>query len=786
MDLRDELIKDLRSLSPAQLGEVAKCIKEIRESPKAVQPVSGTRMSVEALSEMLAIGIALVDENGQIAFANTSAEAMFGYEQGELENQQLEQILPNALGAFRDAQPGPVVDRELYGRRKDGSEIALQIKWNSIRLADERFFIASITDITERKSIETTLRQRDVERALIFSEGALGDFTWDFERDQVEAHPAIFKLYGAPPIVGPVPGEWFRSRQHPDDRQRINETWLQQIDAGLELSVEFRVVGDDGETRWLDCRGVAVRDESGNARVVHGITIDITARKLSEARARYAEELLRTALQYSNCVVWHWDIDKDHTEWVGAVKELYGWDASDLSSASASEKVVLPADLPALKDAGARSIATGSDFRHEFRIVRPDGQIRWIAGRAGLLRDPSGRVYAMAGVNFDVTDRKTAEDERKQSEIDFRELTNLLPQVIFTANPCGDLTFRNQRFIEVGGFPANGQARINPADIISAEDRDRTLDAWFKSLASGSPHEHECRFYDRQLKQDRWYLVRAIPVRDPSGKIARWIATATDIHDQKTAEERLENEVQSRTVALNESLTKVRQHEERLKASLQEKEALLREIHHRVKNNLQIVSSLLSMQADNAPDSAAVASLRDSERRISTMAMIHEQLYGNEDMRTLQFAEHARRLAQSLVASMSEDAFITCHLDVVPVDLTINQAIPCALILNELLTNALKYAFPNQAKGEMTLRLSMDGDTVTMAVSDQGVGLPPDVDPFEPKTLGLEIVQVLVHQLEGELIVNGPPGACFTVRFRSEDNSALDAEFMTTSAVGGF
>lgn len=117
---------------------------------------------------------------------------------------------------------------------------------------------------------------------------------------------------------------------------------------------------------------------------------------------------------------------------------------------------------------------------------------------------------------------------------------------------------------------------------------------------------------------------------------------------------------------------------------------------------------------------------------------------------------------------MSEGDLVSCHLDLQPISLTINQAIPCALILNELLTNAIKYAYPHGEGGVITVRLAVNSGLVTLTVSDQGVGLPQDVDLFAPKTLGIQIIQVLVGQLEGELNVAGPPGASFTVQFHSE------------------
>jgi PAS domain S-box-containing protein len=743
--------------------------------------------NIEIFSEMLSIGIVIVDEINQIAFANSSAERLLGYEQGELTHQPLGLLFPDEP---EESPPDQVSyqqghirqDRELNARKKGGSRIELKIGWSSIRLGRHRFNVASITDMTARKTIESELRKHEEQRALIFSEGLLGDFSWNIARDEVVAHPTIFKFYGAAPIAGPVPGDWFRSRQVEGKAAEIDAKWRSQLEYGGDVAVEICVNGDDGVTRWIDCRGIVVRDENGVASHVHGVNINITARKKAElerfesdARARSAEERLRTAMQFSRAAVWRWTMDDDSVEWVGPVLELTGRTAQDLNSFAAFRRIVFPSDVPAFKERISDCYAKGTEFRHEFRIVLPDGQLRWLAGRGGVLRDQNNRILGLAGVNFDITERKTVEQELMQSERDFRQLTNVVPQIVFTSDSTGETSYHNDRFYELAGVSPGKSADSRWSELLDREDRQPAVGHWFACVASGQNFERECRMWDRHRQEYRWYLVRAVPVRDADGAIVRWIGTSTDIHDQKTAAARLEHEIRSRTQDLNLSLTLLRDREEQLKKSLQEKDAMLREIHHRVKNNLQIVSSLLNMQAATATNIEAVAPLRDSERRISSMAMIHEQLYGTDDMQTVEFAAHAHWLSESLLTSMTNGVRVHFCLDLQPVQLTINQAIPCALILNELLTNAIKYAYPSDEGGDVTIRLRAEGGVVFLTVSDQGVGLPANIDPLRPKTLGMEIVQVLAHQIDGDLIVAGPPGASFTVRFQPEEK-ALNTE----------
>lgn len=188
-----------------------------------------------------------------------------------------------------------------------------------------------------------------------------------------------------------------------------------------------------------------------------------------------------------------------------------------------------------------------------------------------------------------------------------------------------------------------------------------------------------------------------------------------------------------------------------LSAALASKDILLKEVHHRVKNNLQIVSSLLAMQAESLEDSSAAKAFRESQERVQCMALIHERLHGDDQPDQLDFREYAEALARDLFYSYGVDAaLIQLRFELEPVWLWLNQAIPCGLILNELLTNALKYAFPGGRAGEVLVAFSCEEDSlIKLTVADNGVGLPAELYNTASKSLGLRIVDILRRQLDG-------------------------------------
>ncbi len=223
--------------------------------------------------------------------------------------------------------------------------------------------------------------------------------------------------------------------------------------------------------------------------------------------------------------------------------------------------------------------------------------------------------------------------------------------------------------------------------------------------------------------------------------------------DLKRSNEALKGEVAERTRA-----------QEALSASLQEKEVLLKEIHHRVKNNLQIISSLLSLQTANH-DSDPTAALRESQDRIRSMALIHEKLYRSVDVARVDFRDYAEGLTAGLQRSYFPGPGVHVFVDVEDILLDIDLAIPCGLIVNELVSNSLKYAFQDGRKGEIRVGLARDGRNYILTVSDNGPGLPPDVDFRNTPSLGLQLVNMLASQLEGTVELDCSRGTRFKITF---------------------
>jgi two-component sensor histidine kinase len=218
-------------------------------------------------------------------------------------------------------------------------------------------------------------------------------------------------------------------------------------------------------------------------------------------------------------------------------------------------------------------------------------------------------------------------------------------------------------------------------------------------------------------------------------------------------------------------ITKKKQYEEALRKSLEEKELLIKEVHHRAKNNLVIIQSLLQLQADRVTDHTSKSAFAESQERIASIGLIHEFLYKSDDLKHMNISDYIRSLSNQLVKKYTMDnCNIRLDMDVEELFLYIEIMIPCGLIINELITNALKYAFPSRTEGTLHVGLKRgtdNSDNIVMTVIDNGIGMPEGLNICNTRTLGMMIIVSLVKQLNGSLELEGSDGTTFKITLRA-------------------
>jgi len=214
-----------------------------------------------------------------------------------------------------------------------------------------------------------------------------------------------------------------------------------------------------------------------------------------------------------------------------------------------------------------------------------------------------------------------------------------------------------------------------------------------------------------------------------------------------------------------------------IRSALKEKEILLQEVHHRVKNNLQIINSILNLQKNFVEDPNAITGLEEIQNRVSTMSIIHETLYQNTDVSNIGFSAYLTRISGNIIQSYRSSTMVELVTELEDIQAPLDQAIPCGLILNEWVSNAMKYAFEGREKGTITVALRKlepedkpEEEEIQIEVRDNGIGLPEGFDWSGRDSLGLYLVQALSEQLDGELLAESDEGARFLVSFRRPKN----------------
>jgi PAS domain S-box-containing protein len=338
-----------------------------------------------------------------------------------------------------------------------------------------------------------------------------------------------------------------------------------------------------------------------------------------------------------------------------------------------------------------------------------------------------------------------ADPARYTGEWQFRRLLEKLPAGAYTCDPDGLITYFNPQAVELWG---RAPKLNNPVDRFCGS---------FKLFATdGTPIAHDQCWMALTLKLNREYNGREIVIERPNGQRLTVLAYANPIHDEAG---RLLG-----AVNVLVDITERKQAEAQLQASLHEKEVLLKEVHHRVKNNLQVIASLLSLQSDQLKDHDAIALFEDIQNRVKSMALIHESLYRTGDLARFNFAGYIESLSSHLFQSYAGEASgIRLHMELDDLAFDVDTAIPCGLILNELLTNALKYAFPDGRSGDIYIMLRADAEHVRLSVRDTGIGFPAGVDFRNTESLGLQLIGMLSEQLGGTLTLMGEDGTTFTV-----------------------
>lgn len=582
-------------------------------------------------------------------------------------------------------------------------------------------------DITKRKQLEQDLRDETTRHELAQEIADLGHWAVTLPDREVKWSDETYRIFGLDPVEDSgLNLEDALEFYHPDDREVSKDRLEEAFQTGSEVQFEARIQRPDGELRHIKVLGVPRTDGAGDITELFGVVQDITDFKETQTALRESERRFRQLAENIDEVFWISDPDTEEMIYVSpAYENIWGRSTESLYENPRSFlDAIHPDDRERVKKAVAKQ--KNGDYDVEYRIQLPDGEVRWIRDRAFPIENDEGEVFRIVGIAEDITETKTLQRERKK----FVELVEHSPNFIARANLDGKLTYVNEAGLEMVGAKEPDELLGRSFEVLHPEsDLEKHYEV-VEAVKNGTEWSGERKFLNQKTEEISETLFNAFMIDDPeTEEPLELAAVATDITDQIEVEEQLRKMVR-------------------------EKETLLQEVHHRVKNNLQVVLGLLGLQARKLKNDEARGALENSKRRIQSMAMIHQKLYEGAQISTIDFPEYVEDLLQQILQSYQDHHHqdVTFNTHVQPAHLDPDSVISCGLIINELVTNSLKHAFDSEGDNRIDVEFFTDENmNYHLLVGDNGRGVDPDTFK-DSNSLGMRLVRNLAeNQLHGEI-----------------------------------
>ena len=740
-------------------------------------------------------------QNHQTIYVSPSYEKIWGYSCDEL------YASPNSFLDVIHPEDRPKVEKTLANSLETEAETECrivvpnrEIRWILIRgfpiknQAGEVYRIARIAeDISEDKLVDTRLQliQEQLQLALETS----GNGLWDWNITTGKCYYSVRWLemlgYNENDLSGNF-NSW-EMLIHPEDKDWVMDALnLHLEDSSFIFAFDYRLRTKSGEWKWIGTYGkVVARDETGKPIRMICTHTDISDRKAAEVTLEQQLKLEKLVSTISTSFI-NLNPNEVNSSLQIALKqvgELTGADRSYLFLVSSDRSQVrntyqwfataIEGQIDNLQNLPIDDLPWLMDKLYKFEVVHiplvsnlpleasTEKQILSAQSIQSLLCIPMVSGSKLIGfIGFDgisqlckwtnstinllkiiseifvsALEYQEAELALRESEKRFRMMADSAPVLIWMSGRDCLFSYFNQTWLNFTGRNLEQEVGNGWQQGIHSEDLENYLETYQANFRTCQPFTIEYRLR-RADGEYRWVFDTGVPRFNLNNSFTGYIGSCIDISDRKQAEAQIQN-------------------------SLQEKEVLLKEIHHRVKNNLHIISNLLDLQSDYIEDQKVLELFADSQNRIQTMALLHEQLYQSKDLGKIDFSEYIHTLMDNLLCSYSNrESIINPIVNVESISLNLETAIPCGLIINELVTNSLKYAFPNGKNGEVGIELHQDEqEKIYLTIRDNGIGIPADFDWQNSSSLGLKLVRILSKQLKAEIEFDGSQGTVVNLRF---------------------
>ncbi len=616
--------------------------------------------------------------------------------------------------------------------------------WSDDEISSLKILCSHMSNLVEKEHVRKQL-------AKTYRLARIGTWRMDLQNNTFYWSPITREIFGLHEDEEISHDTAYTMFVYESDVRTIRTAIDRALATGESYEEEFEIRTRDGERKWIRDTG-QVEFYDGEPVSIHGTIQDIDEQKKATLESEKNKKLLDAITNQAQVAIFVRSSSGEqlfaNREW----KKLFGFEKKNVIGKNLFE--LFDEDVAShISKTDSEVLEKNSQYLYEEKVLTSLGY-RYFMVNKFPIKGISGMEGAVGGIGTDITEIKETEERLQQAEQKLRDVVEHSTNLFYSHDSDHNLVYvspQSHHFFGVGP----GEAKRKWTDFITDNAANKIgYEFTEKAFRTGKPQPP----YELELKREDgstfWAEVNEAPlVKD--GKTVLMTGSLTDISDRK----RVETEI---------------------KKSLKEKETLLAEIHHRVKNNLAVVASMMQMQAHISDDESLSDSLLESVLRIKSMANIHEQLYKSQDFAEINFSKNVKDLIDSVINTMQYSTEVATHYDCDQVHLSVNQAIPSSLIVNEVATNAIKHAFNGRDMGslEVVLKESENG-LIHLSIKDDGIGLPEDFEAENSTTLGMQLVKTLSEQLEGNFGYHSDENGCsFTLEFnRGLNHSAEELVF---------
>ncbi len=724
---------------------------EIAEHRRTQEQLRYSRRFARSLVDSSLDMIIAADPEGKISEYNPAASVRFGWEPQEVLGKKSSML-------YADPDQYARIQEELNANGVFAGEIRNVTKYGEVftsflaasRLYDEDGQLIGAMgvsrDVTQMLRDQEALRiseerYRDLfENAtdLIQSIGADGRFEYVNKawRDALGYSESELDQYTIGDII------------HPDHRAGFMEYFNAVMDGAQAVNINTVFIGKNGHSVIVEGT-TSTRSEAGRTVAMRTIFRDVTNMYLAREKVQAHEAKLRALFESSEHMFWTVDpefkITSHNRGYAEMIERLHGIAPEINLDPAKPRRRFASAEYHAFWEQKYQEAFSGKMLRFETELIDRKGDRVCNEIFLSPVFGSNGKVTEVFGIGHEITDQKKAEELVREQAARLKAIfENSANMMIWTLDRDFRITSCNDHFRDTIQREHGIKLKVGDDFVKMMIDRVaggnyQPLLARYKATLKGQAQQFEVELTD-QWGGSIWVENFLNPI-ERDGKVSEISCLAYGITDRKAAQMELLR-------------------------SLNEKEILLKEVHHRVKNNLQVISSILSLQTAHVGDDKRILDLlRDSRDRIRSMSFIHESLYQTKDFSSIDLANYIEGLSRNLMMSYSLTGKIALETDLKKVHLVLDQAIPCGLILNELISNSLKHAFPEGREGVVRISLKTVRDQVQIQVSDNGVGVVKEFNVERHGNLGLELVHTLVDQLDGRIEMTSGPGVSYLLTF---------------------